>query len=704
MIMNDARDYQILFLSMFLGLGIVTRDWSWRTDLMLVLIVGCLFSQAVLSLIVHNRLSHSWRSALITSLGLCLLLRGDDYRTMAIAACAAIASKFLFRVDNKHFFNPANFGIIAALTVTNDAWVSPGQWGSDWWYLALFLGAGGLILQKVGRWDTSVAFLLSYTFITAIYNVWLGWGWDVIGHQLMSGSLLIFALFMITDPRSIPNSVYSRLIWAVCLALVSFGFKEFLFINNAMFWALFLLSPLTVFLDRVWLAPRFSWDSMGVGGAKAQLRTYFKVLIVVLVSVGWGVQPAWAFCGFYVAKADSSLYNQASQVVIARDGDRTILTMSNDYQGDVEDFALVVPVPVILDEDQVNIGNSTIVDRLDAFSAPRLVEYHDSDPCQRYTQDLLMAPLSGAELSSGSGGTGRRRNLGVTVESSFSVAEYDILILSATESDGLETWLNQNGYKIPKGAREVLGAYIRQNMKFFVAKVNLDEFDKTGYQKLRPLMMAYESSRFMLPIRLGMVNAKGEQDLLVYLLSPRGQMEVTNYRTVKVPSVVDVPEFVEQEFTDFYKDMFTTAYQRENKEVAFLEYSWNMANCDPCSAPILNPEELRQAGVFWLDDYGNRNVFITRIHVRYTQDKFPEDLRFQNTGNQQEFQGRYIINHPFRGEVSCDAGEEYKQEVRQRQEKEAQTLANLTGWDINDIRAKVDFVEAKPLPWWRRVW
>jgi hypothetical protein len=124
----------------------------------------------------------------------------------------------------------------------------------------------------------------------------------------------------------------------------------------------------------------------------------------------------------------------------------------------------------------------------------------------------------------------------VTIESKFSVGEYDILILSAKESSGLETWLRQNNYRIPDGARDLLQPYIRQGMKFFVAKVNLSQYQRSNYQYLRPLMIAYESPRFMLPIRLGMANANQAQDLIVYILSPHGQAELTNYRLVKIPS------------------------------------------------------------------------------------------------------------------------------------------------------------------------
>jgi hypothetical protein len=434
------------------------------------------------------------------------------------------------------------------------------------------------------------------------------------------------------------------------------------------------------------------------------LRVFFVVLLAVLLVIGLA-SPALAFCGFYVAKADANLYNQASQVVIARDGDRTILTMANDYQGEVEDFALVVPVPKLLTEEQVHVGDPKIIERLDAFSAPRLVEYFDSDPCQKNTEVWDGAFSRNGVLMGEAVMSPSQSSLGVTVESRFTVGEYDILILSAKESNGLETWLRQNNYQIPQGASRLLQPYIRQNMKFFVAKVNLQEFDKSEYQSLRPLMIAYESPKFMLPIRLGTINAQGEQDLIVYLLSPKGQITLANYRTVKIPADDEVPEFVKEEFPNFYTSMFKTAYDREGKKVAFLEYAWDMAWCDPCAADPLNSEELNKAGVFWLDansqaNGGANNVFITRLHVRYTRNLFPEDLVFQETENRENFQGRYVIRHPYTGEIACSEGQTYRREVHQRREREVQTLARLTGWNINDIRKKVTELSEASSSWW----
>jgi hypothetical protein len=423
---------------------------------------------------------------------------------------------------------------------------------------------------------------------------------------------------------------------------------------------------------------------------------------------------AQAFCGFYVARADTSLFNQASQVVLVRDDDRTVITMANDFQGDVEDFAVVIPVPTFIEREQINVADRGVIEHLDAYTSPRLVEYHDPDPCVRY--ELMSRMAADAALpESVREREARKDSDGVTIEASYTVGEYDILILSAEESDGLIRWLDRNEYRIPKGAEAVVDSYLRQDMRFFVAKVNLQEQAKLGYSYLRPLQVAYESNKFMLPIRLGTLNAKGKQELYVYGLTRTGRIETTNYRTVKLPSNNEVPEFVQAEFPDFYRAMFNKQTVKENERGVFLEYAWDMAWCDPCAADPLSGEELRKLGVFWVDDSSiigggkgaAQNVFVTRLHVRYDKQHFPEDLVFQETGDRQNFQGRYVIRHPWRGETSCDASA-YFDEVRKRQEREAQTLANLTGWDIDDIRAKIDFIDGvtpqPDEPWWKRLW
>ena len=390
--------------------------------------------------------------------------------------------------------------------------------------------------------------------------------------------------------------------------------------------------------------------------------------------------------------------------------------MANDFQGDVEDFAVVIPVPTFIEREQINIADRQLVEHLDAYTAPRLVEYHDPDPCVRYDMKMSRNSNDAALFSALPESEGVGRSRGVTIEASYTVGEYDILILSATESSGLIEWLEENDYRIPKGAKNVVASYLKQDMRFFVAKVNLSEQSKLGYSFLRPLQVAYESNKFMLPIRLGTLNAKGKQELFVYALTRTGRVETTNYRTVKLPSNNEVPEFVESEFAAFYRAMFQNQTRKENERAVFLEYAWDMAWCDPCAADPLSADELRRLGVFWTSDPQRgriapgqaQNVFVTRLHVSYDREHFPEDLVFQETGDRQNYQGRYVIRHPFKGEMNCDASQ-YKTAVNDRQNHEAQTLANLTGWDLEDIRSKIPYFdglgpEPDKSPWWKHIW
>ena len=444
---------------------------------------------------------------------------------------------------------------------------------------------------------------------------------------------------------------------------------------------------------------------------KKTLAAAVSALAVISLAGG-----AAAFCGFYVAKADTKLFNKASKVAIMRDGERTVLTMANDYQGELKEFALVVPTPVVLEEDQIHVADPAILDHLDAYTAPRLVEYFDEDPCVRYEYDQMAVSAPMAAEALGGAARYRKDSFGVTIEAQYTVGEYDILILSADESNGLAAWLTQNGYRLPEGAEAALDSYIKQGAKFFVAKVNLEEQAKTGLKYLRPLQMAFESPKFMLPIRLGTVNSDGKQELFIFTLSRKGRVETVNYRTVKLPSGAGVPLFVKNEFGDFYKAMFETSVERENERAVFLEYAWDMNWCDPCAADPLSNDELKTLGVYWLADAGGdfpapqgSDVFVTRLHVSYDAAHFPEDLMFKETGDRSNFQGRYVMRHPYKGEANCEAGEQYRASLPERFEEEAQSLARLTGWDIDDIRTKMKdadqpFTAPKKEPWWRRIW
>ena len=438
-------------------------------------------------------------------------------------------------------------------------------------------------------------------------------------------------------------------------------------------------------------------------------RLLSPVLCTLALLLCWQGDALRAFCGFYVAKADTSLFNRASQVVLARDGDRTVLTMASDFKGEPKEFAVVIPVPTFITREQIHVAEKSLIDHIDAYTSPRLVEYFDSDPCRRYDMLRPMAMAGVMKDVSAPAMQERAKALGVTIEAQYTVGEYDILILSAKQSGGLETWLTENGYRIPAGAGPVIGSYLRQNMRFFVARVNLSEQTRLGFTYLRPLQVAYESPKFMLPIRLGTVNANGPQELFIYALTRTGRVETTNYRTVKLPSGSELPPYVKDDFPRFYRAMFEQQVRRESMSAVFLEYAWDMAWCDPCAADPMSASELKTLGVFWTGDdaRAGQNVFVTRLHVRYDAQHFPEDLVFQQTGDRENFQGRYVLRHAWTGGDSCPAATDYKRTLSERREKEAQTLSNLTGWRIEEIRKQASLPvppTTEDVAWWRRIW
>jgi hypothetical protein len=397
-----------------------------------------------------------------------------------------------------------------------------------------------------------------------------------------------------------------------------------------------------------------------------------------------------------------------------RDGDRTVLTMASDYEGDPQQFALVVPVPVVLKRGQIHVGDSSLVASLDAYSAPRLVEYDDPDPCPSPRVAHAISVGSSRRLMSVKMVDGIAEDRAVRVEARYEVDEYDVLILSADDSGALLAWLTAHGYRVPMQAGKVVESYLKQGMKFFVAKVDLRRRAARGLTQLRPLQIAYESPRFMLPVRLGMANADGPQELFVYAVTRQGRVEPVNYRSLKAPEAVEVPQFVKGDFASVWRAAFDQLVAKNGMGVVYTEYAWDMTWCDPCPSPPLTREQQRQLGVWWLDE-PNPTVFVTRLHARYDRASFPEDLVLQTTADRSNFQSRVIVRREWTGEAHCEAANAYRQGLPQRREQQAAALASLTGWPVERIRTQMGVSTAwlvpgesltpyRPAAWWENLW
>ena len=425
-----------------------------------------------------------------------------------------------------------------------------------------------------------------------------------------------------------------------------------------------------------------------------------------------GLMPgaAHAFCGFYVSGASAELYNNATQVVLMREGTRTVLSMQNNYQGPPKDFAMVVPVPVVLQEENVKTLPRDIFQRVDSLAAPRLVEYWEQDPCAPQIAYESVASMSRRSRVPSAPRGAMDKDLGVTIEAQFTVGEYEIVILSARDSTGLDTWLRQNEYQIPAGAEPLLRPYVQGGMKFFVAKVDTAKVKfEDGMAMLSPLRFHYDSEEFNLPVRLGMVNSAGTQDLIVHILARGQRYEAANYENATIPTNLDVKDATRERFGEFYAALFDRTIEA-NPGAVVTEYSWDASSCDPCPTPALTPAELATLGYdvlhtpmstpaskstgkpkdavdeLMVKPQRRRQIarprpfpggfVLTRLHTRYGKGALADDLVFRAasaiTGGREvhgaggtleqgaqparvnNFQARYAIRHAWTGAVACE--------------------------------------------------
>jgi len=408
------------------------------------------------------------------------------------------------------------------------------------------------------------------------------------------------------------------------------------------------------------------------------------------LALGLAAAPATtrAFCGFYVSDANQSLVNKATRVALMRDGTRTVLSMSNDYDGPAQDFAMVVPVPVVLQRDNVHTLPPEVFTHLETLTAPRLVEYWEQDPCYQPPRYHGRGMMRRAPMPTSAAAPAREeRDLGVRIEARFAVGEYDVLVLSATQSTGLETWLHLNHYNVPQGAAEYLAPYVREQWKFFVAKVDIERAARrpSGGVRLSPLRFHYDAPDFRLPVRLGLMNAQGAQDLIVYVLHPSSRFEAANYANVFAPTNLDVANAARQSFGELYARLFDYTMDQAGGRALVTEYSWSTSSCDPCPTPPLEQSELSVLGADVLGQgrpgfdpsYHVYNMTVTRLHTRYDRATLTEDIIFREappvTGGREvpgesgrleqgarpaayggnNFQARYAIRHPWTGPVRC---------------------------------------------------
>jgi hypothetical protein len=396
---------------------------------------------------------------------------------------------------------------------------------------------------------------------------------------------------------------------------------------------------------------------------------------------------AHAFCGFYVAGGDQKMFNDATQVVLMRKGTRTVLAMQNNYKGPPDAFAMVVPVPVVLQQSDVKTLDTDVFAKVETMGAPRLVEYWEQDPCAAgYDMNEQTRAKDAPKTTAVDAAAGKAGDLGVKIEAKFTVGEYQVLILSAKDSTGLETWLRQEKFTIPPDAAPLLRPYVEAGMKWFVAKVDPAKVkwvgnDNDKHAELSPLRFHYDSEEFALPIRLGIANSAGTQDLIVNILGPNQRYEVANYKNVTIPTNLEVTSDMREKFGAFYAALYDRTVEK-NPGAVVTEYAWQATTCDPCPGPQLGQADFLTLGADVLDGprerptaYQYADFVLTRLHARYGK-TLTDDLRFKaaeaivggreflvangkleegaQPSSHNNFQGRYAIRHRWNGPIACE--------------------------------------------------
>lgn len=350
---------------------------------------------------------------------------------------------------------------------------------------------------------------------------------------------------------------------------------------------------------------------------------------------------AHAFCGTYIGEPGADLTNSASQMAVVRQGQWTTLTMVNDFQGDVAEFAMVIPVPADLDPENVSVAEDHLVRTLEVYSGPRLVEYtcedlggwthhRDLEPESKAHVPLFAAPflLGGCmadydvvntpgEVYGDIGVPTDEAASAVSVEAEFAAGEYEFVLLEAEDAEGLIAWLDAEGYAVGDAALDVMASYVESGSRFLAAKVVLDRAPEAG-ANLSPIQLSYASEGFSLPIRLGTLNSSGEQDLILYTVSdyPDGQVGISNYpeATIEDECLLHTGEW--DSFADYYNAKFQEAYEASDGFVWVREYGWavtptwasgvsgaNSLKCDPCPMPSLFPPASQTGPSVPAEDY-----------------------------------------------------------------------------------------------------
>jgi hypothetical protein len=336
-----------------------------------------------------------------------------------------------------------------------------------------------------------------------------------------------------------------------------------------------------------------------------KLRALVRIVPLV-AALALFSHPASAFVGLFVGKQPGKRVNHASFVVVMRDGGTTAVTVMNDYEGPLDDFALVMPVPSDVAVDHIKMIKRDLMDRIDSITAPRFHEFWEEDPCdptapiQQWEQSRKASNAT-AFLGGGSSIGPEKpvpKEMLANITPEFNAGEYTFSILDDSDASDFDGWLKKQGYQVLSGAAHAVAPYVKAGMKLLVAHVDSRkiELEGGGRAMLSPFRFYTEKPFDTIPERIGLLNIDKKQELIVYVLDPNARYETKNYENVYPPTNIQVDFKVKERVGEFYAALQDLIAKQHPK--AFLdEYAWPTTGCGrPCPDEPLDVGELLTFG------------------------------------------------------------------------------------------------------------
>ncbi len=419
-------------------------------------------------------------------------------------------------------------------------------------------------------------------------------------------------------------------------------------------------------------------------------RRRLKLAVVLALCAG----EASAFPALVLGEGDPLTGVVSGKVVIVRQGRKTVLTVAPEVRSSATRLAVLVPVPGPIEEKNANVADPGLLQSLDAWASPRIVVVDDPDPC----------PLPGQKTK------GEPRVVSLANPQRFDEGDYDFETLNGMSVSAVKKYLATLGFKLPPAAEAGLRPYLNAKQSLLLGVVRL-KASPAPTSRLKPLQVAYESDAYEVPLRAGPAAFKDPVDLTVYAVSDKGRVDVaTSAGAPRAPTGDELPASLLLEPTALYAGMLGEL-AKKRPGTAILEHAWPGTWCDPCTVDSLTHRVWRKLGVFWIpantqpaknnlrgrpavQSEKNFEVFVTRLHLIYGARQQKADLQLKETGDQNNFQTRFLVRVPFQGKLTCASGSAYSKALPGRREAEAQSLARLTGWDLPTVRREA----GTPLP------